>query len=58
MISNSQEHSAMLFITLKLKTRIMFKGVKKVDVDGKEYEGCLIPFEESRKRDYVTVYMG
>ena len=34
------------------------KGVKKVDVDGKEYEGCLIPFEESKKEYHVTVYMG
>ena len=34
------------------------KGVKKIDVDGKEYEGCLIPFEESKKEYYVTVYMG
>ena len=34
------------------------KGVKKVVVDGKEYEGCLIPFEEGKKEYHVTVYMG
>ena len=34
------------------------KGVKKVVVDGKEYEGCLIPFEEGKKEYHVTVCMG
>ena len=34
------------------------KGVKKVVVDGKEYEGCLIPFEKGKKEYHVTVYMG
>ncbi len=30
----------------------------KVNVDGKEHEGCLIPFEEGKKEYHVTVYMG
>ena len=34
------------------------KGVKKINVDGKEYESCLIPFEEGKKEYHVTVYMG
>ena len=34
------------------------KGVKKVVVDGKEYEGCLIPFEEGKREYHVTVCMG
>ena len=34
------------------------KGVKKINVDGKEYEDCLIPFEEGKKEYHVTVYMG
>lgn len=34
------------------------KGVRKVESDGKEYEGCLIPFEEGKKEYHVKVYMG
>ena len=34
------------------------KGVRKVTVDGKDYEGCLIPFEEGKKEYHVTVHMG
>ena len=34
------------------------KGVKKIIVDGKEYEGCCIPFEEGKKEYHVTVMMG
>ncbi|MBP3266508.1 MAG: glycosyl transferase, partial [Clostridiales bacterium] len=34
------------------------KGVKKIIVDGKEYDGCCIPFEEGKKEYHVTVMMG
>ncbi|MGN8631546.1 GH36-type glycosyl hydrolase domain-containing protein [Blautia sp. HCP3S3_G3] len=34
------------------------KGVKKIVVDGKEYEGCCIPAEEGKTEYHVTVYMG
>ena len=34
------------------------KGVVKMNVDGKEIGGCLIPFEEGKKEYHVTVYMG
>ena len=34
------------------------KGVKKIVVDGKEYEGCCIPIEEGKTEYHVTVYMG
>ena len=34
------------------------KGVQKVTVDGKDYDGCLIPFEEGKKEYHVTVHMG
>lgn len=59
MISNLPEHSVMPFITSKSRTPDnVQKGVKKVNVDGKEHEGCLIPFEEGKKEYHVTVYMG
>ena len=34
------------------------KGVKKIVVDGKEYEGNCIPFEDGKKEYQVTVCMG
>jgi cellobiose phosphorylase len=34
------------------------KGVKKIVVDGKEYEGCCIPTEAGKTEYHVTVYMG
>ena len=34
------------------------KGVKKIVVDGKEYEGCCIPIEEGKTEYHATVYMG
>ena len=34
------------------------KGVQKVTVDGKDYDGCLIPFEDGKKEYHVTVHMG
>ena len=34
------------------------KGVKKIVVDGKEYEGCCIPVEEGKTEYHVTVHMG
>ena len=34
------------------------KGVEKIVVDGKEYEGCCIPAEEGKSEYHVTVFMG
>ena len=34
------------------------KGVQKVTVDGKDYDGCLIPFEAGKKEYHVTIHMG
>ena len=55
-ISNLPEHSV-YHIEVKNPDNVQ-KGVKKVNVDGKEHEGCLIPFEEGKKEYHVTVYMG
>ena len=48
---------AVYYIDVKNPDNVQ-KGVKKVVVDGKEHEGCLIPFEEGKKEYHVTVYMG
>lgn len=34
------------------------KGVRKVFVDGKPVEGCVIPYEEGKKAYKVEVIMG
>ncbi len=48
---------AMYYIDVKNPNNVQ-KGVVKMDVDGKEIAGCLIPFEEGKKEYHVTVYMG
>ena len=34
------------------------KATLVVTVDGKDYDGCLIPFEDGKKEYHVTVHMG
>ena len=42
---------------LRIGTNADFAPFEFQDVNGKEYEGCLIPFEEGKKEYHVTVYM-
>ena len=48
---------AMYYIDVKNPDHVQ-KGVKKIIVDGTEYEGCCIPMEEGKKEYHVTVCMG
>jgi len=52
-----QYRGAMYYIDVKNPDHVQ-KGVKKIVVDGKEYEGCCIPQEDGKKEYHVTVFMG